>query len=156
MIGYTNGGYISKTPMIPHGRSDPADREFLPLLECSALNPGSMGKPWRIHFNQTYSNPPESIFCHRGFCGGLHTRICCILVTFWRFSSTRQIMSICSNDSFTCRSDPTDNPWCKPIRLIHLDRFALEFCIQTFCVSQGSKLPNLLSICYAFLPQNWT
>ena len=80
--------------MVCHSRSDPnqhswyatvrhpTDREFLPLLECSALNPGSMGKPLGIQLNQTYSNPPELDFFIRGLSGGIYTRICRILVTF--------------------------------------------------------------------------
>ena len=150
------GGQIPKAPMIPHGRSDPADREFSPLLECSGLSPGSMGKPLRIHLNQTYFNPLESIFFLWGLCDDLYTRICCILVTFGRFLSTRQIMSTCSNASSTCSSGLTDKPWCKLIRLIHLDRFALEFCLQGFCSSQCTGLTKLFPICPHFLPQNWT
>ena len=73
------GQILPKAPTIPYGRSNPADREFSPLLECSGLDPGSMGKPLRIHLNHTYSNPLESIFLY-----GVYVMICTPgSVVFW-------------------------------------------------------------------------
>ena len=117
------GQMLPKAHMIPYGRSD--------FSFTRVFWPGS----W--FDGQTLAHTLESDlfqstwvdFFLWGLCGDLYTRICCILVTFWRLLGTRQIMNMCSNASSTCRSGPTDKPWCKPIRLIHLDRFALEFCL---------------------------
>ena len=132
----------------PHSKSDPADREFLPLLEYSAESWFDAQTLAHTLESDLFQSTCVDFFLYRGLCGGLHTRICCILITFWRFPSMREIMIMCSNTSYTYSSDQTDKPWCKLIRLIHLDRFALEFCFQTFCVRRESKLPNLFPICY--------
>ena len=120
--------------MVSHGGSDPADQELSPKVECSARSSGSMGKHLRIHLNQTYSNPPESKFWFWSMCAGLYTRICCILVTFWRLSSICKITSMCSNANCIYNSGATDKQCLKHLYLIHLD--------QSLYTSQGSRLSN--------------